>query len=244
MLTLVLFGGLALAGPSADGFNAALADGDLAGADVAIQALIDGGATTADVYFNLGNLRYRQERVPEAMLAWRCAERLAPRDPDVQANLDVVRRKIAGMPTGNLRRAVPAWAPWQAALTPEEGQWTGAWIAGISLLALAFSAARGASARARPAGIAGLVVGAMIGAGGVAAGLGNPVAVAQATLTATSDLGGGSELFSLPAGAEVRVEAMGGGELLVAVADGRRGWVSAAGAAVVNAQSGCGTTGR
>ncbi|MSP55292.1 MAG: hypothetical protein EXR69_06785 [Myxococcales bacterium] len=242
MVAFALFFGLALARPSADGFNSALAEGDLAGADVAVQSLIDGGAGTADVYFNLGNLRFRQARIPEAMLAWRCAERLAPRDPDVQANLDVVRRKIPGAPAGSLRPTVPAWAPWQAALTPEEGQWVGAWLAGMSLLALAIPAGRGG--RVGPVGVAGLVLGALIGAGGIAAGLGLPLAVVQSTLSATSDLGGGSELFSLPAGAEVRVEAAGGNELRVALADGRRGWVSATSVAVVDARSGCSTTRR
>ncbi len=228
--------GVAEASASApEGFNSSLAAGDLKGADAAIQALLDGGARTADVYYNLGNLRYREERYAEAILAWRCSEALAPRDPDVQSNLDVARRKLPGLATGRVVPERPGWAPWQAALTPAEGEWIGAFAAGIGLLVVAFGAAR-----ARIAGLAAVLLGVVVAvAGGVSASA-LPVGVALSPTKVTSDLGGGSELFTLPAGTELRVEGEGGGQFLVALPDARRGWASASTVALADPGAGCG----
>lgn len=229
---IVLFGLAAALAASTGAFNEALAAGDLDGADAAIRGTLDAGAYTSDVYYNLGNLRYRQDRLPEAVLAWRCAAALAPRDPDVRANLDIARRKLPDH--FDVEPVTPAWAPWQRALTPAEGEWVGAALAGGALLALGLGGAR---ARV-PAGL-GLTLGAWVCAGALAADAALPVGVLQAPATATSDLGGGSTLFTLSAGAEVQLVDQGGGQLLVALPDGRRGWVTAAGVALADPQTGC-----
>lgn len=51
------------------------------------QALADEGQALPEVLFNLGNAYYRHGDLGEAILAYRKAQRLAPRDPDVRANL-------------------------------------------------------------------------------------------------------------------------------------------------------------
>lgn len=223
---------LAWASPGPDAFNSALASGDLPAADLEIRAIIAGGARTADVYYNLGNVRYRQERLPEAMLAWQCAAALAPRDPDVAANLDVARRKLTDR--YEVAPKAPIWAPWQRALTPDEGQWIGAAIAGLALVALAFG---GSKTRLPAAGFSG--VGLWIALGGLAAAARLPIAVVQTATKATSDLGGGSTLFTLGAGAEVRVVDQGGGQLLIGLPDGRRGWLAASTVALADPETGC-----
>ncbi|MFN7144015.1 MAG: hypothetical protein ACK4YP_09580, partial [Myxococcota bacterium] len=54
-----------------------------------------------------------------------------------------------------------------------------------------------------------------------------PVAVVLAPeAVATSDLGGGVELFTLHAGAEVQTVETAAGRVLVALPDGRRGWLA------------------
>lgn len=213
-------------------FNEALASGDLEAADTAIRGIIGDGARTSDVYYNLGNLRYRQDRLPEAVLAWRCASALAPRDPDVKANLDVARRKLPDR--YDVEPITPAWAPWQRALTPGEGEWIGAALAGGALLGLVFGGARARG----PSGLA-LGLGAWVYAGACVAAAELPIGVLQAPATATSDLGGGSALFTLSAGAEVQVVDEGGGQLLVALPDGRRGWVMSGGVALADPPTGC-----
>lgn len=223
---------------AASTFNDALATGDLDGADAAIRGTLDAGAYTSDVYYNLGNLRYRQDRLPEAVLAWRCAAALAPRDPDVRANLDVARRKLPDH--YDAEPVTPAWAPWQRALTPAEGEWVGAALAGAALLGLGLGLGGGlGGARARVPSALALGVGAWVYAGAFAAGAELPVGVLQAPATATSDLGGGSALFTLSAGAEVQLVDQGGGQLLVALPDGRRGWTGAAGVALADPLTGC-----
>ena len=51
------------------------------------QALADEGQALPEVLFNLGNAYYRHGDLGEAILAYRRAQRLAPRDPDIRANL-------------------------------------------------------------------------------------------------------------------------------------------------------------
>lgn len=243
MLALWLASAAARAEAPVEAFNAALAADDLPAADAAIGALLDSGATTADVYFNLGNLRYRQGRAPEAVLAWRCAEARAPRDPDVAANLDFARRQL-GL-SGAPARPVPSWAPWQALLTPDEGQWVGASLAGLGWLVFALALVEPLRARAPwargPAAALG-ALGVLIGLGGLAQQRQPGVGVVLASAHATSDLGGGSTLFDLAPGAEVRLLDSGGGQLLVGVDDARRGWVPAGAVYAADPALGCRVT--
>jgi hypothetical protein len=47
-------------------------------------------------YFNLGNAYYRAGEPGRAIATYRDAEQLAPRDPDIQANLQLVRGQVQG----------------------------------------------------------------------------------------------------------------------------------------------------
>ena len=51
------------------------------------RSLVDEGQALPEVLFNLGNAYYRHGDLGEAILAYRRAQRLAPRDPDIRANL-------------------------------------------------------------------------------------------------------------------------------------------------------------
>jgi hypothetical protein len=219
---------LALAGPAEDfsAANTALGGGDLPAARDAYLALLASGASDGDVYYNLGNVLYREKRVPLAILAWRRAEARLPRDPDVAANLDFARRGVADRL--DVSRARPAFAPWQLALTADEGQWLG-W-AGTGL-GLALVAARRLSARVPllGVGLVTLALGLVVLAGGIAQARIPPAAVVLVDeVKAQSDLGGGVELFTLHAGAEVDVSERSAGKALLRLPDGRRGWVDEA----------------
>lgn len=48
------------------------------------------------VYFNLGNAFYKSDQIGRAIASYRQAGRLAPRDPDLRANLQFVRNQIQG----------------------------------------------------------------------------------------------------------------------------------------------------
>ncbi|NLG34864.1 MAG: tetratricopeptide repeat protein [Lentisphaerae bacterium] len=51
------------------------------------KSLLDQGQVLPEVLFNLGNAYYRNGDLGEAIRAYRHAQRLAPRDPDIRANL-------------------------------------------------------------------------------------------------------------------------------------------------------------
>lgn len=220
------------AGPDTfEGANTSLAAGDLAGAIEGYRALLEAGYTDGDVYYNLGNVLFRADRPAAAILAWRHAAARLPRDPDVQANLDFARRKlrdslVAPDPT-------PSFAPWQVALTPSEAVWLGAGLAGAGLLTIGFR--RRFPLPVAGPGVALSVVGSLLWAGGIADAQLSPVAVVLAeSVTATSDLGGGVDLFTLHSGAEVQTVEEAAGRVQILLPDGRRGWVAAESVGVVD----------
>lgn len=230
--------GLALAGGESEfaAANEALGRGDLAAAEAGYRSVLAAGGTGADVWFDLGNVLYRQDRVGEAILAWRNAQARSPRDPDVEANLDYARRKVRDALDPASPR--PALAPWQAALTPDEGLWLGGLFGGLGLLLLAVRAL-GLSACWPHVPWVGLGAGAgllglLAGAGGLAAAGLPPVAVVLVPeVVATSDLGGGVDLFTLHEGAELTALEQAGAKVQVLLSDGRRGWLPAAAVGLV-----------
>ncbi len=205
--------------------NRALAAGHLAGAEAGYRHALEAGAIDADVYYNLGNVLFRQKELPLALLAWRRALVLAPRDPDASANLDFARRQVrdaSGAPD-----PCPAWAPWQAALTPGEGQLAGGALLGLGLMALGLRRRWPELPMAGVGGVAALL-GCGLGLGGVMEAAMPPSAVILVDeVTAHSDLGGGVDLFVLHGGAEIQVVEVAADQVLVALADGRRGWLPA-----------------
>lgn len=86
-------------------------------AAAAYEQLLAQGRATSALYFNLGNAWFKAGEAGRAILNYRLAERLAPRDPDIQANLRLTRELVRGGP-------IPARSLWQraiSALTP--GEW-------------------------------------------------------------------------------------------------------------------------
>ena len=57
------------------------------------EKIVQAGSVSAPLYFNLGNAYLKSGRVGRAIVAYRSAEKLAPRDPDVRANLQFARRQ-------------------------------------------------------------------------------------------------------------------------------------------------------
>ena len=218
-----------LGGPAA-----AVAAGDLVRAEAELRAMLADGYVDDDVYYDLGNVAWRQGHTGRAILAWRRSAVLAPRDPDVGANLDFARRSVLDavepvVPT-------PVLAPWQAGLSPGEGAWAGAALLGAGLLLVGLRRARpGAPGVLLAPAIVASVLGAGLAGGGWAAWLADPAAVVLASeVTATSDLSGGVELFTLHEGAEVVAVETTDAHVLVVLPDDRRGWVPRAAVGLVD----------
>ena len=78
------------------GFEAAnklYEEGKFAQAAAAYEQLIQSGRVSAPLYFNLGNAWFKSGQMGRAITAYRRAEQLAPRDPDVRANLQFARNQ-------------------------------------------------------------------------------------------------------------------------------------------------------
>jgi tetratricopeptide (TPR) repeat protein len=90
--------------------------GDYAEAAAIYEAIIESGLHNSTVYYNLGNAYYKQGELGRAILNYRRAQRLAPRDTDVTANLAVARTQTVDqleLPAqgawSNLAKLVEEW---------------------------------------------------------------------------------------------------------------------------------------
>ena len=114
------------------GFEAAnklYEEGKYADAAASYERLLQGGQVSAALFFNLGNAAFKSSQIGRAIAAYRQAERLAPRDPDVRANLQFARNQVQGptLPVGR-------WQRWLGRLTLNE--WTAMAAAALWLLFL------------------------------------------------------------------------------------------------------------
>src|SRR5689334_7524861 len=82
--------------PDFDAANRLYEQGKFPEAAAAYEKIAQSGPASAAVYFNLGNARFKSGEAGRAVAAYREAERLAPRDPEVRANLQFVRNQVQG----------------------------------------------------------------------------------------------------------------------------------------------------
>lgn len=232
---------LALAAPQARGDDGAVRRaeeaylaGDAAAAAEAWAGLLDGGARCADVYYNLGNALYLQGEVAHAILSWRIASLLAPRDGDVKANLEHVRKRLKDRLDAD---SGPGALFWRSTFSPSEQLWLAAGLIGLlGVLGIARTVRPGLPVQI-PAAL--LAVPALLLTTSSVVELreldGSPGAVVLAAeVEATSTGDGGTTLFVLHAGAEVVALQEVGGRRLVLLPDGRRGWVPSATLGIVD----------
>ncbi len=69
------------------------------------QRLLDQGAVSPAVFFNLGNAWFKSGRIGRAIVAYRMAQQLSPRDPDIRANLQFARNQVQPPTTAPTRLA-------------------------------------------------------------------------------------------------------------------------------------------
>jgi tetratricopeptide (TPR) repeat protein len=81
------------------------------------KAVMDSGSRSAALYFNLGNALFKSGQIGRAIVNYRLAEWLDPRDPDIRANLQFARSSVNG---GAVQ--APWWRRWTSRLTLDE--WT------------------------------------------------------------------------------------------------------------------------
>jgi tetratricopeptide (TPR) repeat protein len=112
-IVILLAGVTGFAADIAGGFDAAnrlYEQGKFAEAASAYEQLVQSGKVSSALYFNLGNAFFKSGQAGRAVAAYRVAQRIAPRDPDVRANLQFARERIKGpvISTTFLQRALTA----------------------------------------------------------------------------------------------------------------------------------------
>jgi len=131
LLLLCVFGRLPLlANDVASNFETAnklYEQGKFAEAAASYQKILQTGRVSAALYFNFGNALFKSGQVGRAILNFRLAEQLAPRDPDIRANLQFARNSV-GDGGG---RAADRWRRWVHRLTLNE--WTAVTVAALWL---------------------------------------------------------------------------------------------------------------
>lgn len=88
-------------------------------AAAAYEKITQAGTVSPALYFNLGNACLKAGQIGRAICAYRQAENMAPRDPDIRANLQIARAQA-----NDISPALPGsrWTRWVGRLTLNE--WT------------------------------------------------------------------------------------------------------------------------
>ncbi|HVY69125.1 MAG TPA: tetratricopeptide repeat protein [Verrucomicrobiae bacterium] len=112
--------------------------GKFAAAVTAYENLVKAGQVSPALYFNLGNAEFKAGQTGLAIANYLRAERLAPRDPDIAANLKFARGTVSGATAPGGSR----WAKWVERLTVDEWTVMTGIAAGLWFLLLAAGQAR------------------------------------------------------------------------------------------------------
>jgi tetratricopeptide (TPR) repeat protein len=118
LLALLCAGNLFAVDVAAD-FSAAnklYAEGKFADSATAYETILQTGVQSQALLFNAGNAEFKAGHLGKAIVAYRQAELLAPRDAELRANLAFVRNQVQG---ATLRES--RWQNWVGAFTLNEG---------------------------------------------------------------------------------------------------------------------------
>jgi len=211
--------------------NAAMTAGDhQAAAAHFMEALSQGGHHPA-VYHGLGNVLYRQGKYGEAVASYRRGLRLDPSDGDIAANLERVRKQTTDLLDPPHHATGPFfWSGW---MSERSSGLVGSWVLCFGLAALVVRRWRREQRVIAWVARVGLLVGGLLLLSTwVSVHQLKTVVVTASQISANSALGpDGVALFALHAGAEVDLLERSIDEqyALIALPDGRKGWVDAVG---------------
>lgn len=99
-----------------DRANALYEQGKFSDAAATYEKILQAGRASSALRFNLGNALFKSGQLGRAIVNYRLAQRLAPRDPDIQANLQFARGSVIG---AGLRKET-RWARWLRLVTLNE----------------------------------------------------------------------------------------------------------------------------
>jgi tetratricopeptide (TPR) repeat protein len=208
-----------------DSANKLYEQGRFAEAAAAYEKMIESGRASAAVYFNLGNARFKSGETGRALAAYRQAGRIAPRDPDIRANVQFVRSQVQGptLPAGR-------WQHWLGRLTVNE--WTvlaaaACWLWLLLLATLQFRPALKQSLRG-PVWAAGLAAAALVVCAGAVLSFDSgttAIVITRDAVVHSGPLEEAQRVFTVRDGAELSVSDRKNDWLQVGAGDRRIGWL-------------------
>jgi tetratricopeptide (TPR) repeat protein len=104
-----------------DAANKLYSEGKFVEAAGAYEKILGAGHVSPALYYNLGNAFFKSGQIGRAIAAYRQAEEISPRDPDLRANLQFARNQVQG-PTLRKRE----WQRWLGTLSLNEWTWLSA----------------------------------------------------------------------------------------------------------------------
>lgn len=99
--------------------NRSFETGDYSAAIEGYRGLLSEGLESAAVWFNLGNAHFKNGDYGLGIHCYLRAQRLAPRDPDIRANLRFARKEVAGA----FAPETVGWEVFFRYLSPREWTW-------------------------------------------------------------------------------------------------------------------------
>ena len=211
--------------------EAAYSAGDYANAINLYEALVAGGARDYRVYFNLGNAYYQARNLGMALLNYRRAQQLAPRDSDVLSSISLVRSHRVDV-LGDETPLLDSLAAFSMGFaTPDELSWMTflLWFGLFGLLLAAVVRPDWRSHLRLPIVVVGVlfaVCAVLMGGRLWAEGYRPPAVVVVANAGVVSGAGDDYvEIYRLSAAAELRVLERRGGWVRFVLPDERQGWL-------------------
>jgi tetratricopeptide (TPR) repeat protein len=137
-------------------------DGRYADALAAYNHLLETGGASEALLFNRGNTLFKLGQLGRAIESYRLAQQLAPRDPDLRANLQYIRTRARG----GAPWQYPRWRRWLESLSLNE--WTALTAVALWVLFLLLALVqwrRELGTRLRPAILASAVAALLLGIG-------------------------------------------------------------------------------
>lgn len=204
------------------------------------QQVVDQGVVDSALYYNLGNAYFKQRDLGRAILNYRRAQRLAPRDADIAANLQRARDQVAAQISaanapGNIVTSIET--PGQNWLTLNELAVLAllTWIGFVVVVMIYTSSKSGSALRQRLRyGLAAVSLALLVSVAGLGSRLYREhtqtagVIVAANIAVAASPGSQKAARFTLPGGAEVQLLETRGNWSQIALPNAEvRGWVPA-----------------
>jgi tetratricopeptide (TPR) repeat protein len=200
--------------------------GQFAEAAATYEGLVRAGTGSPALFFNLGNAYFKAGHVGWALVNYRRAEELAPRDPDIRANLRFARNSVPGAgprPLSRWSRGLPRLSLNESALLAAGALWL--WLGLLTLRQLRPATRKPLRAVTILAGLGAVALAALLAAKWRAGASRTAIVVVPEATVRAGPHAESQNSFTVRDGLELEVLDTRDGWLRVADANRRIGWL-------------------